>query len=70
MFKTCGPFTKTNKEYQKTELGKTCFQHDMPYRCLKDLLRTAASDKVLSDKAFDVAKNTNIHISRKKIGYI
>ena len=42
--------------YQK-ELGKLCFQHDMAYGDFKDLTRRIASDKILSDKAFNVAKN-------------
>ena len=66
---TCGPFTK-NKErikifketgdsrhiYQK-ELNKACFQHDMAYEDFKDLNRRTAADKVLRDKAFNIAKN-------------
>ena len=33
------------------------FQHDMAYRDFKHLTRRAASDKVLRDKAFSIAKN-------------
>ena len=40
----------------KNELGKACFQHDMAYGDFKDLKRTA-SDKILRDKAFNIAKN-------------
>ena len=40
----------------KNELDKVCFQHDMAYGDFKDLKRTAA-DKVLRDKAFNIAKN-------------
>ena len=40
------------------ELDKSCFQHNIAYGDFKDLAkRTAASDKVLGDKAFDIAKN-------------
>ena len=35
----------------------TCFQHDMAYGNFKDLARRTASDKVLRDKAFNIAKN-------------
>ena len=41
----------------KKELDKTCFQYDMAYGDFKDLARRTASDKVLRDKAFNVAKN-------------
>ena len=41
----------------KNELDKACFQHDMAYGDFKDLARRTASDKVLRDKAFNVAKN-------------
>ena len=65
----CGPFTK-NKEIIKTfketgdlkytyqnELDKTCFQHDVVYGDFKDLNRRTASDKVLHEKAFNIARN-------------
>ena len=32
-----------------------CFKHGMGYRDFKDLPRRAASDKVLRDKAFNIA---------------
>ena len=41
----------------KNELDKACFQHDMAYGDFKDLARRTASDKVLRDKAFNIAKN-------------
>ena len=65
----CRPFTK-NKEritkFKKTrdtnyiyknELDKASFQHDMAYGHFKDLARRTASDKILRDKAFNIAKN-------------
>ena len=33
------------------------FQQDMSYGDFKDLTRTAASEKILRDKASDIAKN-------------
>ena len=33
------------------------FQHDMAYGDFKDLARRTASDKILRDKAFNIAKN-------------
>ena len=40
----------------QNELDKVCFQHDMTYGDFKDLPRRTASDKVLSDKAINIAK--------------
>ena len=57
---------KTRKEFKETgdtnyiyknELDKACFQQDMAYGDFKDVARRTASDKVLRDKAFHVAKN-------------
>ena len=65
----CGPFTKNKERIKKfketgdsryiyqNKLDKACFQHDMAYGDFKDLARRTASDKVLRDKAFNVAKN-------------
>ena len=41
----------------KSKLAKACFQDDMTYGDFKDLARRTASDNVLRDKAFDIAKN-------------
>ena len=68
-YSACGPFTKSKIRIQKfketgdrkyiyrNELDKACFQHDMTYGDFKDLARRTASDKVLKDKAFNIAKN-------------
>ena len=60
---------KTKKEYKnlknqeihdifiKKELDEACFQHDMSYGDFKDLTRRTASDKILHDTAFNIAKN-------------
>ena len=45
----------TNYIY-KNELDKTCFQH-MAFGDFKDLKRRTVSDKILRDKAFNIAKN-------------
>ena len=42
----------------KNELDKACFHYDMVYEDFKDLKRRTASDKVLRDKAFNIAKNS------------
>ena len=41
----------------KNELDEACFQHDMAYGDFKHLARRAAFEKVLRDKAFNIAKN-------------
>ena len=68
-YSACGPFTKNKKRIQKfkqtgdsryiykNELGKACFQHDMAYGDFKDFKKRTAADKVLRDKAFNIAKN-------------
>ena len=38
-------------------MDKACFQHAMGYGDFKDLKRGTFSDKVLRDKAFNIAKN-------------
>ena len=69
IYSACGPFTKSKERIQKfketgdtsyiykNELDKACFQHDMGYGDFKDLERRTFSDKVLRDKAFNIAKN-------------
>ena len=68
-YSACGPFTKKKERIQKfkqtrdsryiykNELDKACFQHDMTYGDFKDLKKRTAADKVLRDKAFNIAKN-------------
>ena len=41
----------------QNELDKSCFQHDMTYRNFIDLTKRRAFDKILCDKAFNIAKN-------------
>ena len=68
-YSASGSFTKNKERIQKfkeagdtshiykNELEKVCFQHDMAYGYFKDLERRTASDIVLNDKAFNIAKN-------------
>ena len=68
-YSACGLFTKNKERIQKfketgdtshiykNELDKACFQHDMAYGDFKDIKRRMASDKILRDKAFNIAKN-------------
>ena len=67
-YSACEPFTENKERIKKfketrdsryihqNELDKACFQHDMVNADFKDLNR-AAADKVLCDKAFNIAKN-------------
>ena len=41
----------------KNDLDKACFQHNMADGKSKDLARRTKSDKVLRDKAFEIAGN-------------
>ena len=68
-YSACRPFTKNTERIQKfketgdsryiyqNELDKACFQHDMAYGDFKDLTRRKTSDKILHDKALNLAKN-------------
>ena len=68
-YSACGPFTKNKERIQKfketgdtsyiykNELDKACFQRDITYGDFKDLRRRTASDKILRNKAFNIAKN-------------
>ena len=47
------------------ELDKACFQHVMAYGDFKDLTRRIASDKILRDKVFNIAKNPKYYGYRK-----
>ena len=68
-YSACGPFTKNKERMQKfkqtgnsryiyrNDLDKACFQHDMAYGDFKDLKKRTTADKVLRDKAFNIAKD-------------
>ena len=44
----------------RNDLVKTCFQHDMGYGKYKDLTKSTESDKILTDKAFEVQAIQNM----------
>ena len=48
---------RDSKYIYQNELDKACVQHDMAYGDFKDLPGKTAVDKVLRDKAFNIAKN-------------
>ena len=68
-FSACGPFTKHQQRIQKfketgdtnyiymNELDKACFVHDAAYSDSKDLIKKTVADKILKNKAFDIAKD-------------
>ena len=68
-YSASGPFAKNKGRTQKLKetgdlryiyqngLDKACFQHHMAYGDFKDLTRRTASDKILCDKRFNIAKN-------------
>ena len=49
--------TRDTSYIYKNELDKAFFHHDMAYGYFKDLAKRTASNKVLSDKAFNIGKN-------------
>ena len=69
VYSACGPFSRHKeriKEFKRTgdtryiyrnELDKACFQHDSAYADRKDLINRTEADKVLRDKAYDIASN-------------
>ena len=69
VYSACGPFIRHEeriKEFKRTgdtryiygnELDKACFQHDSAYADHKDLINRTEVDKVLRDKAYDIASN-------------
>ena len=68
-YRACGPFTKNKERIQKfkqtgdsryiykNELDKVCFQQDMAYVDFKDITKRTAANKVLRNKAFNIAKD-------------
>ena len=69
IYSMCGPFTRHKERIKKfkqtgdthyiyrNELNKACFQHDSAYADNKDLINSTKSDKVLRDKAYNIASN-------------
>ena len=72
-YNACGLFTKNKGRIHKiketgdsryiyqNKLDKACFLHNLTYGDLKGLSRTTASDKLLPDKAFNIAKNSKYY---------
>ena len=78
----CEPFTENNERIEKfkeardtkyvyrNECGKACFQHGMTYGDFEDSSRRAASDKILENKEFNIAKNLNYDGYQRYLAYI
>ena len=49
--------TENTNFIYKNDIDKTYFQHDMAYGKSKDLAKRTQSDKVLRDKAFEIASD-------------
>ena len=74
-----GPFTKNKERIQKfketgdskyiyrNDLDKACFQHDMAYGDFKDLAEGTAADKFLSNKAFNIAKDSKYDRYKRRL---
>ena len=68
-YSPCGPFTKHKQRIQKfketgdtnyiykNELDKACFADDDAYSDSKNLTKRTIADKILRDKAFNIAKD-------------
>ena len=80
IYSACGPFTKHKeriKEFNRTgdtryiyrnELDKACFQHDSAYADHKNLINRTEADKVLRDKAYDIASNPEYECYQRGLG--
>ena len=78
-YRAWGPFTKSIERIQKlketgdsryiyqNELDKSCFEHNVPYGDFKNFHRRAASDKILCDKAFTIAKQLKYNGYQKSL---
>ena len=67
-YSACGLFTKHKQRIQKfketrdtnyiykNELDKACFAHDAAYSDSKDLTKRTVADKILRNRAFNIAK--------------
>ena len=69
-YSACGPFTKHKQRIQKfkktgdtnyrykNELDKACFAQNAAYSDSKDFTKTTVADKILRNKAFNIAKDS------------
>ena len=69
VYSACGPFTRHKERIKKfkqtgntcyiyrNDLDKACFQHDSAYADNKNLINRTKAEKVLKDKAYNIASN-------------
>ena len=69
VYSACEPFTRHKERIKKfkqtddthyiyrNDLDKACFQHDSAYADNKDLINRTRADKVVKDKAYNIASN-------------
>ena len=81
-YSACGPFTKHEQTIQKfketgdtnyvykNELDKACFVHDAAYSDSKDLTKRTVADKILKNKAFDIAKDPKYDGYQRGLAYM
>ena len=79
-YSVCKTFTKNEERIQKfIEIGDSKhiyrneldnFKHDMAYGDFKDLTRKTSSDKILRDKAFNIAKNAEYDGCQRGLVYM
>ena len=54
------------KHIYRNELDKACFAHDAAYSDSKDLAKRTVSDKILKDRAYEIAINPNMMDIKKE----
>ena len=60
-----------NTDYiYKNDIDKSCFQHDMAHGKYNDLNKGTRSDKVLKDKAFEIASNLKYDDYQRRLASI
>ena len=76
-YSACGPFAKNKERIQKfketgdttyiykNKLDKACFRHHMAFGDFKDLAKRTVSEKIVRDKAFNIAKNPKYDVYQR-----
>ena len=76
-YSACVPFTKNEQRIQKfketgdtnyiymSELDKACFTHDAAYSDNKDLTKRTVADKIIKDRAFNIAKDPKYDVYQR-----
>ena len=56
--------TDNSKYLYKNKLDKSCFTHNATYSHNNDLVKRTLSDKILKDRAYEIARNCGYHGSQ------